>query len=510
MKSYVGLEIHVQVKTDSKMFCRCNADYFSKEPNLNVCPVCFGLPGALPVPNKLAFEKAVKLALALNCTINQSTKFDRKHYFYPDLPKGYQISQYDKPIGFEGYVEIELEGDSKRIRIQRVHLEEDTGKSTHSDSGDETYLDYNKSGVPLAEIVTYPDFENEEEVILFAKRLKQIVKYLDVSDAEMQKGQMRFELNISTSLEELPLGELPDFKVEVKNIGSISVLEKVLQNENARQVELLKKGEKITPHTRGLKDMSGETVFQRAKETADDYRYFPEPDIPPIQVSDGMLAQLKSEMPELPHQRKQRYLESGLENEQADILVEDVSRGDWFDQLLSTMIEERRSKSETEESTSQSPKPIAHSTPAFAEATSGKQLAKEYAKWLLGDISAWLEKKKIDIKEMPLSNEDLIYLVSMMQDKKISGTIAKQVIEEIFENGGRAEEIIVSKDLLQVQDEGAIDKFIDEAISANPKIVEDLKKNPNAIKFLVGQVMKLSKGKVNPSVAEEKLRSKLA
>jgi aspartyl-tRNA(Asn)/glutamyl-tRNA(Gln) amidotransferase subunit B len=485
MKSYVGLEIHIQVKTASKMFCRCSADYFSKEPNINICPVCFGLPGALPVPNKSAFEKAVKLALALNCSVNQSTKFDRKNYFYPDLPKGYQISQYDKPIGFEGYVEIEKDGDSKRIRIQRVHLEEDTGKSTHSESGtDETYLDYNKSGVPLVEVVTYPDFENEEEVILFAKRLRQIVRYLDVSDAEMQKGQMRYELNISTSLEDLPAGQFPNFKVEVKNIGSISVLEKVLHGEIERQLALLEKGEVIKPHTRGLKDMSGETVFQRAKETADDYRYFPEPDIPPIQISDEMLGTLRSSIKELPHQRKQRYLELGLENEQADILVEDTERGNWFDLLLND--------SNTDQS--------------------NKMIVKEYAKWLLGDISFWLEKLKISINEMPLKNSDLIYLVNMMQEKKISGTISKQVIEEIFENDGdymSAEHIVVSEDLLQIQDEGAVDTFVDEVIAANPKIVEDIKKNPNAIKFLVGQVMKLSKGKVNPSVAEEKLKSKL-
>lgn len=488
MKSFVGLEIHVQVKTASKMFCRCSADYFAKEPNLNTCPVCFGLPGALPVPNKLAFEKAVKLALALNCSINTSTKFDRKNYFYPDLAKGYQISQYDKPIGFEGFVEIEKDGDSKRIRIQRVHLEEDTGKSTHSESGkDETYLDYNKAGVPLAEIVTYPDFEDETEVILFAKRLRQIVRYLDISDAEMQKGQMRYELNISTSLVELPAGQFPDFKVEVKNIGSISVLEKVLHGEIKRQVELLEKGEVIKPHTRGLKDMTGETIFQRAKETADDYRYFPEPDIPPIEVTNEMIEKLRSELTELPHQRKQRYLELGLENEQADILVEDTERGNWFDLLL------KESKVDQ----------------------GNKVVVKEYAKWLLGDISFWLEKLKLSISEIPLKNTDLIYLVGMMQEKKISGTIAKQVLEEIFESNEKnseymsAEQIVVTKDLLQIQDEGALDTFVDEVIAANPKIVEDLKKNPNAMKFLVGQVMRVSKGKVNPSVAEEKLKLKL-
>ncbi len=339
----------------------------------------------------------------------------------------------------------------------------------------------------MAEIVTYPDFEDETEVILFAKRLRQIVRYLDISDAEMQKGQMRYELNISTSLVELPAGQFPDFKVEVKNIGSISVLEKVLHGEIKRQVELLEKGEFIKPHTRGLKDMTGETIFQRAKETADDYRYFPEPDIPPIEVTNEMIEKLRSELTELPHTRKQRYLELGLENEQADILVEDTERGNWFDLLL------KESKVDQ----------------------GNKVVVKEYAKWLLGDISFWLEKLKLSISEMPLKNTDLIYLVGMMQEKKISGTIAKQVLEEIFESNEKnseymsAEQIVVTKDLLQIQDEGALDTFVDEVIAANGKIVEDLKKNPNAMKFLVGQVMRVSKGKVNPSVAEEKLKLKL-
>lgn len=501
MKSFVGLEIHVQVKTASKMFCRCSADYFAKEPNLNTCPVCFGLPGALPVPNKLAFEKAVKLALALNCSINTSTKFDRKNYFYPDLAKGYQISQYDKPIGFEGFVEIEKDGDSKRIRIQRVHLEEDTGKSTHSESGkDETYLDYNKAGVPLAEIVTYPDFEDETEVILFAKRLRQIVRYLDISDAEMQKGQMRYELNISTSLVDLPAGAFPDFKVEVKNIGSISVLEKVLHNEIKRQMELLEKGEVIKPHTRGLKDMTGETIFQRAKETADDYRYFPEPDIPPIEVTNKMIEKLRSEIRELPHTRKQRYLELGLENEQADILVEDTQRGDWFDRYADFLI-------------------------GLSEI---KYFAKEGAKWLLGDISAAAEKHKISWRDFPITPWSLLRIVEMLKDRKITGTHVKKIIEDevqlfksmvdqvdyeskrkIFNNHDRINDVVKEKGMELIEDSGAIDTFVDEVISANPKIVEDLKKNPNAMKFLVGQVMRVSKGKVNPSVAEEKLRSKL-
>ncbi len=469
----VGLEIHIQVKTNSKMFCRCSTDYFNKEPNINVCPVCMGLPGALPVPNKVAFEKAVKLALALNCKINQETKFDRKNYFYPDLPKGYQISQYDQPIGEEGYVEIEYKGDSRRVRIIRVHLEEDTGKSLHSEN-DETLLDYNKSGVPLLEVVTYPDFESTEEVILFAKRLRQIVRYLNVSDAEMQKGQMRYELNISVKPDTMPLGQLPDYKAEVKNIGSISVLEKVLNFEVARQIELHNKGEKIPSQTRGLKGMTGETLFQRSKETADDYRYFPEPDIPPLTISNELIDSIKKSMPELPHQRKQRYVDLGLEFEQADIFVEDTERGDWYDNAI--------------------------------EQLEDKSLAKEVAKWVVGELSGQLEKRAVSISASPVSQADIVDLVTLMKSNQISGTIAKSVIEEIFEYGGTAKEIIDKKGLVQVSDSSEVEKFAKEVIEANQKVVADIEKNPNAIKFLVGQVMKLSKGKVNPKVAEDVIR----
>lgn len=476
----IGLEIHVQVKTKSKMFCRCSSEYFGSDANSHVCPVCMGLPGALPVPNKTAFEKVVKFALALNCKINQETKFDRKNYFYPDLPKGYQISQYDQPIGEGGYVEIEVESDSRRVRIQRVHLEEDTGKSLHSE--DETLLDYNKSGVPLMEIVTYPDFESTEEVILFAKRLKQIVRYLDVSDAEMQKGQMRFELNMSLKPDSMPAGELPDYKVEVKNIGSISVLEKVINFEFERQKELLEKGEKIPAQTRGLKGMSGETLFQRSKETADDYRYFPEPDIPPIHITDEQIETLKASMPELPHERKMRYMNLGLEGEQADIFVEDFDRGDWFDKAIEEINNQRIE------------------TPKFA---------KEVAKWTVGDLFGQLEKRNLSIAESPVTQYDLIYLAKMVSENQISGSIAKNVIDQIFESGQRAEAIVTSQNLIQISDSSEIEGFVKQVIEENQKVVADISKNPNAIKFLVGQVMKLSKGKVNPKVAEEELKKAL-
>lgn len=472
----VGLEIHLQVKTNSKMFCRCSSQYFESEPNTHVCPVCFGLPGALPVPNKGAFNKALKLALALNCTINQETKFDRKNYFYPDLPKGYQISQYDQPVGEKGFVEIEIMSDSRRIRIQRVHLEEDTAKSLHAEN-DDTLIDYNKSGVPLIEIVTYPDFESIEEVILFAKRLRQIVKYLDISDAEMQKGQMRFELNISVKPDSMPANELPNYKVEVKNIGSISVLEKVLNFEVKRQIELLEKGEKIPNQTRGLRGMTGETLFQRSKESSDDYRYFPEPDIPPIHVEDAQIEEIKNSMPELPHLRKQRYMEMGLEGEQADIFVENRDKGDWFDNFL--------------------------------KLTNKKEEIKEAAKWLVGEILGQLEKRSQDINSMKFTSGDLLELVQQMQSKKISGTIAKDVINTIFEEGGSAKSIIETKGLTQITDTSFVSDIAKKVITENSKVVEDIAKNPNAIKFLVGQVMRQTQGKVNPKVAEEELKKLL-
>lgn len=473
----VGLEIHVQVKTKSKMFCRCKSDYFGKEPNANVCPVCFGLPGALPVPNKVAFEKSLRLALALECKVNKQTKFDRKNYFYPDLPKGYQISQYDQPIGEDGFVEIEIEGDTRRIRIQRVHLEEDTGKSIHSDN-DQTLLDYNKSGVPLLEIVTYPDFESVEEVILFAKRLRQIVRYVDLSDAEMQKGQMRFELNISVKPDNLPQGTLPDYKVEVKNIGSISVLEKVLNFELERQSELLEKGEKIQSQTRGLKGMTGETLFQRSKETADDYRYFPEPDIPPIIISDELIENLRSSMPELPAERKSRYMDLGLEGEQADIFVEDPRKGDWFDELIDKLED--------------------------------RSLAKECAKWVVGEISGQLEKRGIDIEDASLTQADLIFLIGLVKQNQISGTIAKEVINQKFDgNNNSAEDIVKEQNLVQISDSSEVESLVKQVIAENERVVTDIAKNPNAVKFLVGQVMRLSKGKVNPKVAEEEIKKAL-
>lgn len=477
----VGLEVHLQVKTKTKMFSRVRSDYFNEAPNTFIDPVSFGLPGALPVPNKLAIEKAIRLALALNCEINEKIHFDRKNYFYPDLPKGYQISQLDKPIGEHGYVEIDVGDDSRRIRITRLHLEEDTAKSMHSGTN-ETLIDYNKSGVPLIEMVTEPDFESVDEVLAFARRLRQIVRYTDTSDAEMQKGQMRFELNIS--VREKGTKELPNFKVEVKNIGSISVLEKVMESEMNRQIEMIEKGEMIKNQTRGLKDMSGETVFQRFKESSDDYRYFPEPDIPPITLDQEMIQKIKESMPELPNERKTRYEGLGLSIETSDIFVEDVERGNYFDEVIE-----------------------------YVDSLKIENPEVEISKWVNSDISGILVKKNQDFSNVSLHPLDLVYLIQMVNDKKITAQIAKKVIEQILDASerteGRAKKIIEENNMIQIQDDSAIDDFIKEAIANNEKVVADIEKNPNAIKFLVGQVMRLSKGRVNPNVAEEKLKEAL-
>lgn len=481
----IGLEIHLQAKTKSKMFCRCDANYFGSAANTHVCPVCMGLPGALPVPNGMALRQCIKLALALNCSINQQSKFDRKNYFYPDLPKGYQISQYDLPIGYQGFLEFDLQGDSRRIRITRVHMEEDTGKSIHTDG--ETLLDFNKSGIPLIEIVTEPDFAEVAEVTRFARRLKQTVQFLGISNADMEKGQMRFELNISLRKPEEQ--GLPDYKVEVKNIGSISVLEKVINSEIKRQGELLDQGIKPQQETRGLKDMSGETVSQRIKETAADYRYFPEPDIPLLDFSDDYITEIRNEITELPHAIKDRYIFTyKLEPDTAETLIHSKQRVQWFDAAIDLI------------------------APADKELSKFElERIKAVAKWLVGDVMGLREARKVAFSKLPIQPQDLVDIVELIEQRQISGTIAKQVLEIMFSHmdGRTAKDIIEANNLKLVADTDFIANAAKQAIAANEKVVADLQKNPNAIKFLVGQVMKLTQGKVSPQVAEQELRKLL-
>lgn len=464
----IGLEIHIQAKTTSKMFCRCDAKYFSAPPNSHVCPVCLGLPGALPVPNKKAIEQCIRLSLALGCKINKFSKFDRKNYFYPDLPKAYQISQYDLPFGYEGNVSIESNGSEKNIRITRVHMEEDTGKSIHS--GNKTMLDFNKSGVPLVEVVTEPDFSNVKDVNNFAKRLKQIVKYIGVSDADMEKGQMRFELNMS--LRKKGETTLPKYKVEVKNIGSISVLEKVIEFEYKRQSELLDKGENPVQETRGLRDLSGVTYSQRVKEEANDYRYFPEPDVPPIVKTEEQINELRATLGELPGDKKHRYMKDyGLDTALAETLIATKPKAEWFEKGIASIKD---------------------------NAVIGL-----FGKWFVGDVVAMMKASKTKLGQLKITPEQLAELVQLLKDGKISSPIAKQVLSEMYVTGKNATDIVKEKGLEVVNDEGAILEVAKKVVAANPKVLEDMKKNPNAYKFLIGQVMKEMQGKANPQAVEK-------
>lgn len=467
----IGLEVHVQSKTKSKMFCSCDANYFNAAPNSHVCPVCFGLPGALPVPNKRAIELCIKTALALNCKINQNTKFDRKNYFYPDLPKGFQISQYDQPIGYEGYIDIETSSERKRIGITRIHQEEDTGKSIHSNG--ETLLDFNKSGVPLVEIVSEPDFRTKDEVTAYCKRLRQIVRYLGVSSADMEKGEMRFELNMS--LRQKGQSSLPNYKVEVKNIASISVLEKVIDFEFARQQELLDNGEIPQQETRGLVDMSGKTVSQRSKENEADYRYFPEPDIPLIEISKDMIESIQSEMVELPQAKKDRYIsEYGVDPDTAEAIIVDVSTYQTFENMI--------------------------------EGLTNKYIV-EVAKWYTGDFFALENNQE---RHSSFADSMLVEVVQMVVDKKITRANAKEVLEIAYTKGIKPTEIVKEKGFEVVSDTGAIEAVVDKVIENNPKAIEDARKNPNAAMFIVGQAMRELKGQADAQTVKDMVLKKIS
>jgi aspartyl-tRNA(Asn)/glutamyl-tRNA(Gln) amidotransferase subunit B len=468
----IGLEIHVELKTNSKMFCSCLNDPDEKKPNTNICPVCMGHPGTLPVINEEAVKKVIKTGLAFNCQIQESSKFDRKNYFYPDLPKGYQISQYDLPLCKEGFLEI----DGKKIRIRRVHLEEDTGKLIHQKGY--SLVDFNRAGIPLMELVTEPDIRSAEEVKQFTKELQLILRYLGVSDADMEKGQMRVELNLSLSRREEELGT----KVEIKNINSTASVISATEYEIERQTKVLESGKKIVQETRGWDDARGITVSQREKEEAFDYRYFPEPDLPPLSFKKEEIDKIKQIIPELPHQKRKRFKrEYELDEKSIDILVYNKRLGDYFEKVISEL--EPRLK----------PEKLSNLT----------KLASNY---LISDLQGLLKGVLISSNKFLITPENFAEFIGLIYYGKISSKIAKIVLEEMFKTGADPSNVIETKGLILIDDEAEIDKIAREVISKNPKAVSDFRqKKENAIQFLIGQVMKETKGRASPQLVKEML-----
>lgn len=475
----IGLEVHAQLQTKSKMFCRCSASYASAEPNTTVCPVCLGMPGVLPVINETAIRYTVMTALALNCAIRDYTKFDRKNYLYPDLMKGYQISQYDSPLSHDGRLCIEMEGQQKQIRINRVHLEEDTARLVHrSDPWGETYslVDVNRSGVPLMEIVSEPDIRSAEEARQYLMKLRSILRYLGVSTGNMEEGSFRCDANVSIR----PWGrDAYGDKVEVKNMNSFRAVYRALEYEVQRQAQVLQDGGRIVQETRGWVEEKGLTVSQRSKEYAHDYRYFPEPDLPPLVLDPAWVQQIRAGLPELPDAKKDRYIaEFGLTGYDADLLVADKDVACYFEDAV--------------------------------RGRSGQVSPKTIANWITGDMARLLNASGIEISRVEVSPARLVEMLELIEDGVISGKIAKAVFEDMFQTGKTAGEVVDAKGLTQISDEAQLETAADRAISANPQAVADYRAGKQqALAFLVGQIMKETRGRANPALVNQFLKEKL-
>lgn len=467
-ESVIGIEIHVQMNTKSKMFCSCDNESSDKEPNINTCPICMGFPGTLPVLNKEAVKKGIMTALALNCEIPSASKFDRKNYFYPDLPKGYQISQYDKPISKNGFLIIHLsDGTGKKIQITRLHLEEDAGKLSHTSRG--TLCDYNRSGTPLMEIVSEPDMRSIEEASLYARAIHRIVRAIETSEGDMEKGHLRFDINVSIRKE----GEskLPPYKVEVKNLNSFRALEKALDYEIKRQSMMLDKGDKIIQETRGFDDDEGITVGQRTKEGSDDYRYFPEPDLPPLLVDAKEIENIKRNLPELPYEQETRLIEMwNMSAPDARLITSDKALSRLFEQTVEKTQEARTTFS------------------------------------LITILLNLLNEDKKRLADTPITAKILSELIEAVKSQQISFNSAKTLLPEMYQTGKTAQQLITEKGLSQISDQSQIEQFCLEAIKNNLQNVEDFKKGKKqALGPLVGYVMKISKGQANPGLVNEYL-----
>lgn len=475
-EAVIGLEVHTELQTKTKIFCSCRTS-FGAEPNTNVCPVCLGLPGVLPVLNKKVLEYAVRAGLALNCEISRFSKFDRKNYYYPDLPKNFQTSQFDLPICEHGYLDVEVEGEKRRIRITRAHMEEDAGKLVHHGTSitdsDYSLVDYNRTGTPLLEIVSEPDMRSAKEAVAYMEKMRAILQYVGISDCRMEEGSLRCDANVSVR----PVGQKElGTKTEIKNINSFKGVERAIEYEAMRQAELLEDGGKVVQETRTWDEKEGVTKSMRTKEEANDYRYFPEPDLVPFTVSDEYIENIRKSLPELPDARKERYMkEFGLSSEDAVFMTNDKATADYFE--------------------------------AAVEAGADP---KACVNWLMGEFASQLSTDGIEIAKAPVSAENLAALLKLISKGTISGKIAKKVFATMWKEGGNPEEIVKAQGLVQISDTAELSKLVDEVVGKNPKAVEDFKAGKKkAVGALVGQIMKATKGKANPRVINELLNKKL-
>jgi len=509
----IGLEIHVQLKTKSKMFCGCNNNSEEAEPNTNVCPVCLGMPGVLPMINKEAVRFSLMVGIALGGKINCNSHFDRKNYFYPDLPKGYQISQYKCPLISGGVVEITcpLEKEKqlgktttyqKQIKIKRIHLEEDAGKLIHPEGADYSLVDLNRAGTPLLEIVTEPVIRSPQEASIFLKELRSIMRYLNVSNADMEKGHLRCDANVSLREEGT---EILGTKTEVKNMNSFRAVEKALAYEIKRQEELLEKGKKIVQETRGWDETSEKTISQRSKEEENDYRYFPEPDLPPLEIDQRWIKEIKAKLPETSLQRRERFeTEYKLNQELLKALIADKALGDYFEEVISELKEWIKDIEIKEDS----------ARDGFVSGEKSKALAKmisQAASLIVSELIRLLNEAKVNIANCKISPENFAELITIIYQGEISQGAAKEVLGEMFKHGSDPSHIIDERGLAQINDPRSLRKIVNEVIEENTGPVSDYKSGKmQALGFLVGKVMQKSKGKANPEIVNELLRELLS